>query len=37
MRPTRYHILLLSLCLLGGCHKPYVVPEQPLPPNTILL
>ena len=29
--------LLLTLLLLSGCRKPYVVPESPLPPNTILL
>jgi len=37
MRPIRNSISLLSLCLLCGCRKTYVVPEQPMPPNTILL
>ena len=37
MRPTRNSILLLTLCLLSGCRKTYVVPETPMPPNTVLL
>ena len=37
MGPTRNSILLLTLCLLSGCRKTYVVPEAPMPPNTVLL
>jgi len=28
---------LLSLCAFSGCRKSYVVPETPMPPNTVLL
>ena len=28
---------ILSLCAFAGCRKTYVVPETPMPPNTILL
>jgi hypothetical protein len=37
MRPTRKLALLGTLFTLSGCHRSYVVPETPLPPNTILL
>ena len=37
MRPTRKLALLGTLFTLSGCHHPYVVPETPMPPNTILL
>jgi hypothetical protein len=37
MRPTRKLALLGTLFTLSGCHRAYVVPETPLPPNTILL
>jgi hypothetical protein len=37
MRPTRKLALLGTLFTLSGCHHAYVVPETPLPPNTILL
>jgi hypothetical protein len=30
-------LALLGLLILSGCHRTYVVPEAPLPPNTILL
>src|SRR6202789_4372801 len=37
MRPIRKLALLGTLFTLSGCHHAYVVPETPLPPNTILL
>lgn len=37
MRPTRKLALLGTLFTLTGCRHAYVVPETPLPPNTILL
>ena len=37
MRPSRNAAMLVSVFLLAGCRKPYVVPEAPMPPNTILL
>jgi hypothetical protein len=37
MRPTRKLALLGTLFAASGCHQPYVVPETPMPPNTILL
>jgi hypothetical protein len=37
MRLTRKLALLGTLFTLSGCHHPYVVPETPMPPNTILL
>jgi hypothetical protein len=37
MRPTRKLALLGTLFAASGCHHPYVVPETPMPPNTILL
>jgi hypothetical protein len=37
MRPTRKLALLGTLFAASGCHRPYVVPETPMPPNTILL
>jgi hypothetical protein len=37
MRLTRNSLLLLTLCMLSGCRKAYVVPEAPMPPNTVLL
>ena len=37
MLPTRKLALLGTLFAASGCHHPYVVPETPLPPNTILL
>ena len=37
MRPIRKLALLSTLFTLSGCHHAYVVPETPLPPNTILL
>jgi hypothetical protein len=30
-------LLLLTLLAVSGCHRTYVVPETPMPPNTILL
>ena len=37
MRPTRKLALLGTLFAASGCHHPYVVPETPMPANTILL
>jgi hypothetical protein len=37
MRLIRKPILLFALFALSGCQKAYVVPEAPMPPNTILL
>jgi hypothetical protein len=37
MRPTRTLALLSALLMLSGCHRRYVVPESPMPPDTILL
>jgi hypothetical protein len=37
MLPIRKLALLGTLFAASGCHHPYVVPETPLPPNTILL
>ncbi|MGA7156135.1 MAG: hypothetical protein WBY53_04775 [Acidobacteriaceae bacterium] len=37
MRLTRKLALFLTLFTLSGCHSHYVVPEAPMPPNTILL
>jgi hypothetical protein len=37
MRPTRTLALVATLFTLSGCQHPYVVPETPMPPNTILL
>jgi hypothetical protein len=38
MRLNRSIAILFSLVALGGCRKhPYIVPEEPMPPNTILL
>jgi hypothetical protein len=37
MRIPRKLALLSTLFTLSGCHHPYVVPETPMPPNTILL
>ncbi len=38
MRPHRSLALLFSLFALGGCRRhPYIVPEGPMPPNTIIL
>jgi hypothetical protein len=37
MRLTRTLALLGALMIFFGCRKPYVVPETPMPPNTILL
>ena len=37
MRPTRKLALLGTLFAASGCHRTYVVPETPMPPNTILL
>jgi hypothetical protein len=37
MRPARKLAFTVLLLLLSGCRKTYVVPENPLPPNTILL
>jgi hypothetical protein len=33
----RSTLILLSLLAASGCHRTYVVPETPMPPNTILL
>jgi hypothetical protein len=30
-------LALLGLLLLSGCHRTYIAPETPMPPNTILL
>jgi hypothetical protein len=37
MRPTGKLALLGTLFAAAGCHHPYVVPETPMPPNTVLL
>jgi len=37
MRRTRNLTLLCTLLAGSGCHRTYVVPETPMPPNTILL
>jgi hypothetical protein len=37
MHATRRLVVLSSLLVLSGCRKTYVVPETPMPPNTILL
>ena len=37
MRLTRKLALLSVIATLAGCHRRYVVPESPMPPNTILL
>jgi len=37
MRPTSKLALLCTLMTATGCHHPYVVPEAPMPPNTVLL
>jgi hypothetical protein len=37
MRSTRKLALLGTLFAASGCRHPYVVPETPMPPNTILL
>lgn len=37
MRLTRKLALLSALFLASGYHRSYVVPETPMPPNTILL
>ena len=37
MRPARHLALIVLLLTLSGCRKNYVVPETPMPPNTILL
>jgi hypothetical protein len=37
MHPYRKLALLCSLFAISGCRKNYVVPETPIPPNTILL
>jgi len=37
MRPPRTLALLATLFALSGCRHPYVVPETPMPANTILL
>ena len=37
MRPTHKLALLCTLMTATGCRHPYVVPEEPMPPNTILL
>jgi hypothetical protein len=37
MRPTRKLALLGTLFAASGCHHRYVVPEAPMPANTILL
>jgi len=37
MRPSCKFVLLCFLVTLSGCRKPYVVPEAPMPPNTVLL
>ena len=37
MLRTRNVPLLLTLLAASGCHRTYVVPETPMPPNTILL
>jgi hypothetical protein len=37
MRLSRTLALACTLFALSGCRHPYVVPESPMPPNTILL
>jgi hypothetical protein len=37
MRLIRKPILFCALLALSGCQKTYVVPEAPMPPNTVLL
>ena len=37
MRFTRIVALLCSMLTLSGCHARYTAPEQPMPPNTVLL
>jgi hypothetical protein len=37
MRLFRTPIVLCALLALSGCRKTYVVPETPMPPNTVLL
>jgi Flp pilus assembly pilin Flp len=37
MRTLRKLALLCTLFVASGCHRAYVVPETPMPPNTILL
>jgi hypothetical protein len=37
MHLTRNVALFTTLLALSGCHRTYVVPETPMPPNTILL
>jgi hypothetical protein len=37
MRLSRKLTLLCAATTLSGCRHPYVVPETPMPPNTILL
>ena len=37
MRQPRKLTLLCTLLAASGCHRTYVVPETPMPPNTILL
>ena len=37
MRLTRKLALVCTLLAASGCRKTYVVPETPMPPNTILL
>jgi hypothetical protein len=37
MRLTNKLALIGVLLTLSGCHRTYVVPEAPMPPNTILL
>jgi len=37
MRRSIKLVTVLSLCIFSGCRKSYVVPEAPMPPNTILL
>jgi hypothetical protein len=37
MRLISRFALLGAILMLSGCHRRYVVPETPMPPNTILL
>ncbi|MBB5063327.1 hypothetical protein [Granulicella mallensis] len=37
MRPTHKLALLCTLMTATGCRHPYVVPEEPMPPDTVLL
>jgi hypothetical protein len=37
MRPSRKLALLCTLLTASGCRRSYVVPETPMPPNTVLL